>query len=147
ADPCEDDACGPGFLQQRWQPSRVPDGQHALGVATPDVDHILRQYVCPEVWGPAKQWQVRGATGEPCKRRVEAHNGGVGVPAGRRHKGKGRLWRACLCQHVPVQRQVLWFHREASTAQCNDLPWMLWHCSSLRYTCIGYADSIGFRGW
>src|SRR6266516_4534203 len=55
ADPCENDARGPGFPQERWQLPVAPDGQHALGVATSDVDHVLGQQICPKVRGPAEE--------------------------------------------------------------------------------------------
>src|SRR5438132_2962548 len=58
ADPCENDARGPGFPQQRWQIPVAPDSQHALGVATSDIDHILAQQVCPKVWSPAEEREM-----------------------------------------------------------------------------------------
>src|SRR3954451_6027242 len=121
---------------------RAPGAEHADHVAAADVDHVLLEQVGGQVAldGAAaplapEQRHVTGlsAAGEVA---VEADHGVGGVARGRGEEADTRVLAAGEAEHEVVEQRVAGLHREAATAEGDDLRHAAGHGPSM----IGVAQ-------
>jgi hypothetical protein len=140
-------------LQHTVEAVRAPRAEHAHDIAAADVDHILCQQMRREVLLDATRALVaaeeRDVAGLTARREapVEAHHVVVGVTGGRRQEADVRSRPAGQREHVVVEQRILALHREAASAEGDDLGswWLHGKLTVVRLTSSSIAECAAGR--